>query len=270
MRYLGLVLLLVCTTAHGVVVKGRGKGKPFLSGKAPAVFVNTYAFVMDTAERIATTSTPWTDNYSNLTVSFWHKNDGTPLVNRIMIGKSASREFEIKNGASDATALRFIVGASTSNYCESTAGTITSSWKHFVVIFIGGGAGNATRCYIYANGVDVTSTYGGTIPSSIAGSTGQYSVNSANGANNAEGTYDEVAVWRLNLTSSVSTLYNNGKPANLASLNPIVWWRMGDLTGDSSATVLNGGGGTIHDASGNGWDGTTYTTDPTDIVADVP
>lgn len=270
-----LLLLLVLTScspdmAEALVVKGLGRGKPFSNGKPPSTSVsNTYAIAMGTAERVATTSAPWTDNYTALTLVFWHKHDGSPLTNRMLAGKSSSREFEVRNGATDATAIRFVVGASTSNYCETAAGVITANWKHFIVIFNGGGAGNSTRCYIYANGADVTSAYGGTIPASIAGSTGQFSVNAANGANNSDGSYDEVAVWRTNQTSNVATLYNSGAKYNMSLLNPVLWWRMGDTAGDTDGDALNGTG-TIYDATGNGWTGTGYTTDDGDISTDAP
>tara|TARA_R110000824_G_scaffold333241_2_gene519860 strand:- start:115 stop:807 length:693 start_codon:yes stop_codon:yes gene_type:complete len=40
---------------------------------------------------------------------------------------------------------------------------------------------------------------------------------------------DEVAVWESILTSeNITSIYNSGTPSNLASLNPIGWWRMGD------------------------------------------
>lgn len=269
-----LLLLLTLTScapdiAEALVVKGLGRGKVFGSGKAATVLPNGYSIIMGTAERVATTSAPWSDNYTALTVAFWHKTDGSPLVNRNLVAKSSAREFEIKNGASDATSIRAVIGSSTSNYCETAAGTISTTWAHIIVIFNGGGAGNSTRCYIYVNGVDATSAYGGTIPASITGSTGQFAVNAANGANNSDGSYDEVAVWRSNLTTSVATIYNNGDPYNMNLLAPVLWWRMGDTSGDTDGDALNGTG-TIYDATGNGWTGTGYTTDSDDINTDVP
>jgi hypothetical protein len=46
-----------------------------------------------------------------------------------------------------------------------------------------------------------------------------------------DGNIDEVAMWGSALTTSdVTTIYNLGTPANLSSLSPLGWWRMGDLT----------------------------------------
>ena len=74
------------------------------------------------------------------------------------------------------------------------------------------------------------------------------------------GKIDEVAVWDSDQTSNVSTIYNSGTPADLSSLSPKSWWRMGDNDG--------GTGTTITDQGSDGNDG-TLTNGPT-FSTDVP
>ncbi len=55
-----------------------------------------------------------------------------------------------------------------------------------------------------------------------------------------QGQIDEFAFWSSALTASdVTAIYNSGVPADLSSLSPVGWWRMGDGTGDTDS-----GGGT--------------------------
>jgi len=44
-----------------------------------------------------------------------------------------------------------------------------------------------------------------------------------------DGKIDEVSIFNTELSSgNISTIYNNGTPSDLTSLNPVVWYRMGD------------------------------------------
>ena len=43
-----------------------------------------------------------------------------------------------------------------------------------------------------------------------------------------DGNLDEIAIWESDQTSNMATIFNSGEPGNLASLSPLVWYRMGD------------------------------------------
>lgn len=85
---------------------------------------------------------------------------------------------------------------------------------------------------------------------------------------------DEVAVWDSALSGSdIASLIDssgaNPVPANISSLNPSAWWRMGDASND---TAVDGGSvASITDSSGNGYTATqaTATNQPTFSV-DIP
>lgn len=81
------------------------------------------------------------------------------------------------------------------------------------------------------------------------------------------GEVDEVSVFNSALSSSdITSIYNSGTPADLSSLSPVGWWRMGDGTGDTDS----GGGtpasgdtiGTVVD-QGSGGNNATGTNGPT-------
>ena len=82
-----------------------------------------------------------------------------------------------------------------------------------------------------------------------------------------QGQIDEFAFWSSALTSSdITAIYNSGVPADLSSLSPVGWWRLGDGTGDTDS----GGGapantdtiGTVVD-QGSGGNNATGTNGPT-------
>jgi hypothetical protein len=65
------------------------------------------------------------------------------------------------------------------------------------------------------------------------------------GASNfLDGKIDEVAIFNSALSASdVSDIYNSGVPADLTSLSPVNWWRMGDNDGGTGTTITDQGSG---------------------------
>ena len=58
------------------------------------------------------------------------------------------------------------------------------------------------------------------------------------------GCADEVAIFNSALSASdVSDIYNSGVPADLTSLSPVNWWRMGDNDGGTGTTITDQGSG---------------------------
>ena len=82
------------------------------------------------------------------------------------------------------------------------------------------------------------------------------------------GKIDEVAVWNSDQSANITSIYNNGVPQSLASLNPLGWWRMGD-----KSTYSNPGGvgnWTLVDQGSGGNDGTSNAMDENNRVLDTP
>jgi len=58
------------------------------------------------------------------------------------------------------------------------------------------------------------------------------------------GYVDEVAIFNSALSASdVSDIYNSGVPADLTSLSPVGWWRMGENDGGTGTTITDQGSG---------------------------
>ena len=75
------------------------------------------------------------------------------------------------------------------------------------------------------------------------------------------GNLDEFAIFDGELSAAqVLAIYNGGVPADLSSLSPDAWWRMGD--GDYYDV--------LQDSSGNDYDGTMTNMESSDIRADTP
>jgi len=78
------------------------------------------------------------------------------------------------------------------------------------------------------------------------------------------GKLSNVALWTTELTSTqVSTLYNNGKPGDISSLNPTGWWKLDDTATFNSGTSV----WTIPDDSSNSNDGTSVGMNADSLVA---
>lgn len=73
------------------------------------------------------------------------------------------------------------------------------------------------------------------------------------------GNLDEVMITHTILTTSdVTAIYNSGTPTDLASYNPVGWWRNGDNNGGVGTTITDEGSGGNNGTLVNG---TTFSTD---------
>ena len=193
-----------------------------------------------------------TDADINLTISMWLK----PL---------ASGEQHLFQWANTLSAGNpFITFTTTRVYVNGnfrhtfqTGEINTNAWNNFILTrtasdntWRGYVAGNSSPIFTYSDG---GSTANRTNASAI------YLANQYFGYGNT--LIDEVAVWNTNQDSNVSTIYNSGVPADISTLSPVGWWRMGDGTEAGSGT-------TVYDMSSNSNNG-TLTNGPT-FSTDVP
>ena len=128
----------------------------------------------------------------------------------------------------------------------------TNQWIHLVGTFDGATAKIYVDNVKGTDGATLTSTtlYSASSNLEIGGSSGLDMF--------TDGLIDEVAIWDVELANNERDyLYNNGKPGDISSLQPLGWWRMGDDN--------NGTGSTITDLGSGGNDGTingaTFSTD---------
>ena len=74
-----------------------------------------------------------------------------------------------------------------------------------------------------------------------------------------QGLIDEVSFFDSALSASdVSSIYNSGTPADISSLSPVGWWRMGDNDSGTGTTITNQGSASSID--GTLTNGPTFST----------
>ncbi len=119
--------------------------------------------------------------------------------------------------------------SNTEEKIEGTFSTSASQWYHVVL------TNDATTAVFYINGSPITTTGVNTkvlsdLTNGLIIGDGDFRAGTTNTAWN--GKIDEVGVWNTALTATdVENIYNattTGKTADLSSLSPVAWYRMGD------------------------------------------
>jgi len=122
-------------------------------------------------------------------------------------------------------------------FVDSSIALSTSTWYHIAVTYDGNETGNTNRAKIYVDGVNVTTTGGGTINSTTTASTGSFNIGrwDISTGRFLDGKADEVSIWNTTLSSdAVTEIYNSGAPNDLESLtnasssNLVAWYKMGE------------------------------------------
>jgi len=139
----------------------------------------------------------------------------------------------------------------TSDVIDSTTTVSANTWYHVAATHESG----SDKLYV-----------NGTLEAS--GSAGSFSVsNAANlriGSSSIfnlhhQGLIDEVSFFNSALSASdVTAIYNGGTPADISSLSPVGWWRMGDNDGATGTTITNQGSASSID--GTLTNGPTFST----------
>ena len=141
-------------------------------------------------------------------------------------------------------------------------------WHHVVVTYDGSESASGVKFYV--DGVEDTLTQ--TLIDNLSGNsvndpTVDFKIATApryGGNDFYNGNIDELAIWNTALTSSdITDIYNLGNPADLTSLSPVSWWRMGDPNGQASYPTITDDGSASND-------GTMTNMIATDIETDVP
>ncbi len=111
-----------------------------------------------------------------------------------------------------------------------------NTWTH-VAIFK-----NGTNASLYINGsLDVSTTSAPSTTNANAGKNVRIGSTPNYSGYYVDGEFDEVALWGSDQSSNISSIYAGTAPANLSSLNPDHWWRMGDGDSGTGTTVTDDG-----------------------------
>jgi len=168
---------------------------------------------------------------SGMTLSawvYWNSLTGYPMIfNKRTLSQHTYQLYQNGNK------LRFNNGSVvTSNTTLSTG-----AWFHCAVTCTSGGT-----VIFYLNG---SADGGGNAAGSISTNTNPLEIGGMSwAANRTNGFIDEASVFNSVLSASdITEIYNSGVPADISSLNPVGWWRMGDNDSGTGTTVTDQGSG---------------------------
>ena len=193
---------------------------------------------------------------TSFTVSAWIKpTAGTHALLGSFGGGTTTKTFGITILASSLliASVGTFTGGSFSQYDSRTlvGSSITFGvWQHISVIY------DATDLKIFINGVNLTHTTSVPANITLARTVSSYPdvIGRFSQFNNPyyTGQLSNLSIWR-NVVQNPVTLYNNGVPSDLTSLNPTSWYKL------NNTDVFNSGTGnwTIKDYGSRGEDGTS-------------
>ena len=197
------------------------------------------------------------NNASSITWSGWFKfSASNTLFLTGGINSSNRFSFYLKSGGS----LGVYLGSA--EQLTSASNLSTDTWYHIAVTKAGN---SGTNLVLYINGTaNDTGSFAQAMPSS-SGVDFRIGNSAVFPGYEMEGFTDEVAIFNSALSASdISTLRGGasagtlGEPADISSLNPVGWWRMGDNDGGTGTTVTDQGSG---GNDGTLTNGPTYSTD---------
>jgi len=196
-------------------------------GTAAAGFENTYSCDFDGVDDyVDCGDITQLNSVSAFTISLWVK-----LVN------TSGGDYIISKYDSGSNRIHIIVFGNTIYFQQANGGSAygtasftSTSWTHIAMVYDGSGTGNAGRLQGYVNGSALTLSYTGTVAATTANLSGKsFIIGQQNSGFYTEGNVDEVAIFSSSLSgSAINDIYNSGTPTDLAYLNPVAWYRMGD------------------------------------------
>tara|TARA_R100000734_G_C3295561_1_gene86791 strand:- start:107 stop:898 length:792 start_codon:yes stop_codon:yes gene_type:complete len=215
-------------------------------------FPNQYSIDLDGTDDEAIATLDTNVIRGTRTVSFWMKLDAYDTREMIMSIRSgaSSDAFSVLKATNGNIGFQSRTGASNrgrfTDMSKWDAETTLTNWTHILVTKEYQGYPNfGTIIKIFINGVDVTNaSESGTINAGLdneirIGSIGNITYYGSH----LNGKIDELAVFTGHLTSSanIDAIYNSGVPGDLTDLNPLVWYRMGDIVAGSGSNVPDQG-----------------------------
>lgn len=189
---------------------------------------NVYSMEFDGSNNIIVDDSSGDLETANVSASVWFKgNTQSVNFNYLMskVDNSGSKGYAIYAGDSN-NKLSFFIWNGTSFVVTPLAGVVMdNNWHHAVGTFDG------ANLKLYVDGSLYSST---TSASGIVYDGGDLIIGAQTtaAARSFEGKLDEAAIWNTALTQEqVESIYNattTGKTADLSSLSPVAWYRMGD------------------------------------------
>ena len=207
--------------------------RKFGGGTPTPPFSNQYSMLFDGVDEYFTMGNPASLRLTaDFSISCWMKFTDSGATKYAL---SMGDQYGIYTSSGTIRGFARIGGAFIS---LTSVGTFNDgNWHHVMYVK------NATNMLLYIDGsLNASNTSGGT---NTASTLDQRIGARYTNANYYIGLLDSVAIWNTDQSSNVSTIYNGGAPADLTSLSPLSWWRMGDgdIWGGSSWTLTDNGSG---------------------------
>ena len=201
---------------------------------------------------------------TSVTASIWYKRE--LVKNEIILDFN-----QLPSGSGGRIGMQLHTGSfiyiNGTNYKHPFLPTV-GEWYNYVLVFDGAGATNEDKLKMYVDGTELTGgTYSGTVDNALG--TLNSSMVSYIGAISIlslffEGQLSNASIFSSALTGpQVSTLYNNGQPGDISSLNPLGWWKLDDTATFNSGTSV----WSIPDDSTNSNTGTSVGMNASNLVA---
>jgi hypothetical protein len=189
-------------------------------------------------------------NDSPFSISAWVKLDS---ATQARVAGKGNMEWLFGTDSSNQFNLILWSNDGTSAYLQKYSSVLsTGSWHHIAATYDGSNTAAGITLYLAGSSVSSTDgsvgTYAGMASQQGALRIGQWEFNNSV----MDGLVDEVAVFNSELSASdVTAIYNSGVPADLTSLSPLGYWRMGDNDSGTGTTITDQGVDSNGDPSGN-------------------
>lgn len=230
-----------------------------ISGGGATPFTNAYSVDFDGSDDYM--SIPDADIFSMgngsgtdnaFSISGWFNADSIGTFHIATKDASSAREWSFRTVSSQ---LHFFAFGTGGGYIGRKYGTNlnTGQWYHAVVTYDASKASSGIKLYLNGTRVDDADYASGTFTAS-KNTSAEVRV-SALQVNNtySDGIIDELSIFNTELSASdISAIYNSGTPADISSLSPVGWWRMGDNDGGTGTTITDQGSGSNNGTLTNG------------------
>ena len=201
------------------------------SGPGPTTFENYYSNDFDGTNDYVDLGTELNSMFEigdSFSVSAWVK-FGNTATDRTIISNFTSGTKGLQLRVRPAEQVRWVFAQTPSVYFLVDTTTLSvDTWHHIVATYDGSNATSGMNIYVNGNLDNDSTDAAGTI--SDMTSTDSLKIGKNTGGQFYTGDIDEVAIFDSELSASdVTSIYNGGTPANLASQSNLKgWWRMGD------------------------------------------
>lgn len=252
------------TINWGAIYDDTPTGETNITGSGGVTpFTNTYSMSFDGVDEYFDVGNPASLQITGaLTISAWVKtadNGDAIIVSKDdQTNRCFSFSANLPGGGSNYTSLYLFNGGAATGVVSNTLLT-AGTWNHVMGVF-----NPSTYMRIYVNGV-LNKENTTSIPASIDNDPANFLIGKGLTAGyHFYGNIDEIAIWNSDQSANITTIYNSGTPADLSSLSPVSWWRMGD------SGTWNGSTWTLTDNGSGGNDATSVNMEEADRVTDVP